>query len=231
MSESPPTVAESPPADRTKAPSQLVAEHLGRIIGRLQAEFLAGSAPTAWAQATLAKLRTGDINDPGGSPISWQLIFEDLPESLAGRGDEASKGERVIHQVLSLYAVHQQGRRPYAMHVAGRSLGRAARDLAWIDHAAQANAGVVSRFHRLSSTTDESLRLGHLRSLITMLRSERVSLDHAMLGRDLYQLLHPGTHTRVQLRWARDFHYRPPKKTDDQQNDTATNEPIKETQP
>lgn len=230
MSESPPTVAERPPADR-KNPSQLVAEHIGRVVGRLQAEFLAGSAPTAWAQASLAKLRTGDMDDPGGSPISWQLIFEDLPASLAGRGDEASNGERVIHQVLSLYAVHQQGRRPYPMHVAGRSLGRAARDLAWIDHGTKPNAGVVSRFHRLCSTNDESLRLSHLRSLITMLRSERVPLDHAMLGRDLYQLLHTSSRTRVQLRWARDFHYRPAKTTDDQPNDTSTTEPTEESQP
>lgn len=177
-----------------------------RLIVRLQKGYLADDSA---AVGQLARLRTGDLADPVADPRLWALTFEALPDVLVGSGDEPSRGELAVHAAVTLYAVHQQGRRDHPMHVADSRFGSAVRRLALAaGQGGDMSPGVLTRFQHLCLSYDRRLRLNHLRSLVTMLRGEQIPVDYGRLAADLYDLESVRTRSSVHLQWARDFHRR-----------------------
>lgn len=195
----------------TSARHERVAHLQGRLAP-LQASYLSKQGPaSAKATATLAKLRALDPLAPGEDPALYQLIFDGLPDALTWARDEPARGELAVATALHLYAVHQQGRSE-PMHVPDVRFGGQVRRLALLrSGTATPDEGVVGRFGLLVRATSPRMRLTHLRALVQQMRGAGLAVDHAQLGSDVFNLLYPPAASAVHLRWARDFHARPPR--------------------
>lgn len=154
------------------------------------------------AVARLARLRRAVTLPPGSVPEVWLDTIGCLPEDLLGQGDAPSRYETAAHQAITLFAVHQQST-PAGMHRAGVSLGTATRQLVV---ATDRESAIRSRFQALATANSPNELLHHLRSMVTILRSEQIQLDYGKLAVDLRQLQTPGHGDRVRLRWGRDYH-------------------------
>lgn len=62
-------------------------------------------------RAALANLRRGVGRAPGELPELWGSFLADMPEEFFGRGGAPSEAEWAVYLALTLYALHQQGRR------------------------------------------------------------------------------------------------------------------------
>ena len=192
--------------------ASLAAAHVGRIIHRWQPLCLPGEGherATSEALAVLATLRHAPVGDPSSDVRVWQVTLDGIPEELlsdrAGAG--TTRGERAIHAALVLWAKHQQSKRT-PMHVAGRSLGLATRDLSRaIQPGDELSPPVLRRFHSVATATGEQQQLHHLRSLVSLFRAHDVPLDYARLAADLF-LLDTTKPNDVRLSWGRDLHRR-----------------------
>ncbi|WP_179257969.1 type I-E CRISPR-associated protein Cse2/CasB [Enemella evansiae] len=192
-----------------------VGEYVHKKLAPLQAQYArGGSKPTSYAQATIAMLRRNRLDDLGANPSTWEFLFDEMPAELGGRGDQPSHAESAIHQAMTLYASHQQGRAE-PMHQVGRSFGRAVREVAAKrgQVGRPLDPGALGRFQRVCTATSPRMRLQHLQALIGMMRGVLAPLDYAQLGQDLYTLSFPGRQSGVLLRWGRDFHFQPPQPT------------------
>lgn len=157
------------------------------------------------ARASLANLRRGVGHTPGEIPTIWGEFLLDMPEELIGKGAEISRAEWAIYTALTLFALHQQGkdRKSEPMSREGISLGTAARKL--IKSENDDRERVARRFYPAATAADIAEMSHHLRSLVTLLRSEGIPLDYGMLASDLYAFQNPDTADRVKLRWGEDF--------------------------
>lgn len=219
----------------TTAHHELVAHLQGRLAP-LQAAYVSKQGPaSAKATATLAKLRALDPLAPAEDPALYQVLFDGLPDAFTWARDEPARGELAVATALHLYAVHQQGRSD-PMHVPDARFGAQVRRLALLrSGTATPDEGVVGRFGLLVRTTSPHMRLTHLRALVQQMRGAGLGLDHARLGADVFNLLYPPAASSVHLRWARDFHARPPRTvqaTDGQQDPSTTtdSDDMKETE-
>lgn len=187
----------------------LVGAHVGRVVTGLQARYLPSGSrarPDSSAAAALARLRRAPVDDLTEGSV-FDIVYDRLPERLMSDAGVPTGAESAIHAALVLYAGHQQSRGE-AMHVSGRSLGRAARELAMLRGDGVLDEAAVTRFQRVATATGRSARLVQLRSFIALLRSHAIPLDYARLARDLYDLDWPDSAARVRLRWGRDLHAR-----------------------
>lgn len=176
-------------------------ELVSRRVNALQHAHLDGRSPQA--RATLSTLRRAVARDPGRDPLAWGLVLHDngvtLPEHLLGRGDEPSRAEWAAYTALTCYALHQQAQnRP--MHVPGTSFGEAVGRLV-----ARTSESVKARFDALLTAADFPAVRYHLRSLVTLLRSEGIPFDYGRFAEDVARLLDPRTRDRVLLAWGRDY--------------------------
>lgn len=172
-------------------------QFVNREVSRLQERYLAGHAD---AVAGLAKLRRGVGKDVGALPELWQLTLDGVPMPEP-QSDLPTREETAAYTAITLYAVHQQSRRQ-GMHVAGLSLGDAARVLRARAPSAEA---VRRRFEALGTAETFAEAVHHARGLVTQFRSHDIPLDYGMLADQLWWL-QTGVITRIRLRWGRDFY-------------------------
>lgn len=186
----------------TETASPTLREAVGQRVGALQRAHLDGRAPAA--RATLSTLRRAVSRDPGQDPLAWGLVLEGaegdiLPEHLLGRGDTPSRAEWAAYTALTCYAVHQQSQsRP--MHMPGTSFGEAIGQLV-----PRTSESVKARFDALLTSAGFPAVRYHLRSLVTLLRSEGIAFDYGRFAEDLARLQDPRTRDRVLLAWGRDY--------------------------
>ena len=130
----------------------VVGDHVGRVVTVLQARYLPSvsrARPDSGAAAALARLRRAPVDDLAEGGV-FDLVYDDLPERLMSDAGEPTAAESAIHAALVLYAGHQQSRGE-PMHVYGRSLGRAARELAIIRGDGALDEAAVTRFQRVAT--------------------------------------------------------------------------------
>ncbi len=201
---------------RTKL--RILTDDVGRRLQRLQQSFLDRTNPAAnaWATAALATLRTCDPLDPSAQPKAWPITIDGTPPELEGIGDSPSRAESTRHMVLVLYAKHQQGQsRP--MHVPGLPFAAAVRRLINERDAGELGGPIRRRFDQVILASTHAGRAEHLRSLVSLLRSEDIGLDYVRLTRDLFRLADPRTAAGVRLSWARQLYQRLPEASDSAQ--------------
>lgn len=157
------------------------------------------------ARAAMARLRRGIGHTPGELPELWGEFLLELPKELHGHGLEVSREEWAIYTALTLFAYHQQSksRDSEPMHRQGISLGDAARRL--VKDEAEDRERVARRFYPVATASDMTELNYHLRSLVSLLRSESIALDYAKLAADLYLFQLPSAADGVKLRWGEDF--------------------------
>ncbi len=157
------------------------------------------------SRANLARLRRGIGKVPGSLPELWGLIFDGMPEDLAGLGNQPSWGEWACYMSLTLFALHQQGNdwKTACMNLKGQSLGLAVRKLVQNE---EDEDRVKRRFDRVVTSDSPEELAHHLRGLVQLLKAGNIPLDYPGLTQDLYRFLIPGQRDGVRLRWGRDFY-------------------------
>jgi CRISPR system Cascade subunit CasB len=186
-------------------------------ISQLQRGYLNNEA---MAVRTMAHLRKATNRAPGTDPELWTVTLEDLPTAHQGRGHHASAAEWASHISLSLYAVHQQGKKSKGMHEPSVRFGRVVRGLS--DHGMSPEA-VKRRFDALATASSPLEVQHHLGALVRILRDADASIDYVRLADDLRRLLIPGLHKPVLLQWGRDFAYsKPPTPTTSSEQPAAS---------
>lgn len=149
----------------------------------------------------LAEMRRGVGKHPGEMPSLWGMIFDGIDETLLGK-DKPSYAEWGIYTALTLYALHSQGFDGCA-NVNGPSVGTATADLVETDEdieRIQKHLNLV-----VTSGTPEELSY-HLRGIVTLLRSNKISLDYARLAKEFYLIWFSEESSKIKLQWGRDFY-------------------------
>ena len=111
------------------------------------------------------------------------------------------------------------------MHVAGRSLGTAARDLARAAGGDERAESMLTRFHGIGAAQTRAQRLHHLRTFVALLRSNEIPLDYVRLADDLVRLETPDKARIVRLSWARDLHRSRARRVDENSPETLSTTP------
>jgi CRISPR system Cascade subunit CasB len=203
---------------------EAVADVAGLHIGKLQILYRQ-DAPAAVAE--LARLRRGvgkkayEDFDGGGS-----AALEELAERIGELEKEAreadsedrarhfsvslERAEDTLYLTLTLWALHQQSVRDQNMHVPGRELGRAVRELAGAragdDASREISEPLRKRFVRVGTATSVDMLALRLRELILLMRNERIPLDYRGLADQLYAWQDIRQQARVRRDWGRSFH-------------------------
>lgn len=179
----------------------------------------------AAVRAILAKMRRGVGEQPGAIPELWDMLFTDLPESLEGRGSKPSRAEWAIFTALTLFALHQQGKRNLEsefMFQEKNTFGRAVAQL--ISHNSDDKEAIIKRFNVAVSAADLTGFSWYLRNIIQLCKREDISIDYAALAKDLYDYQNPDWIDGVRLKWGRDF-YRELSSFEHSENDGAAGMP------
>ena len=156
-------------------------------------------------RATLAKLRRGIGKAPGSMPEIWGITMDGMPEELVAKGDSPTYGEWAVHTVLTLYALHQQGKdiKSQCMNMEGAALGASLKKLIK-DEADEIR--VKRRFDAAATSDDLSEFAHHLRGLVQLLKAQGIPLDYPALAEDLYRFQFPEARDSVRLNWGRSFY-------------------------
>lgn len=159
----------------------------------------------AWAVAALAKLRRGIGKQPGDliDLIEWTTAGLFIADNST---DEPTAEEQAAYTAITLYAMHQQGKREKPMHRTGPSFGKAAHELR-IALGQDREAGVVRAFNAIGTARDITELARHARRLIQLFRANDVGMDYALFATDLRKLMNPAAASQVRNRWGRDFHW------------------------
>ncbi|MCH9276191.1 type I-E CRISPR-associated protein Cse2/CasB [Bifidobacterium amazonense] len=161
------------------------------------------------ATAAIAKLRRAVGHEVGADPdiFDWTMpgIADPTVSGDPGRyADEPSPQERAAHAAITLFAMHQQSIHETSMHTDGNvSLGRAVGRMACGNFNEN---GIRRRFDKLQTANSWKELTGHARSLISLLKRERIALNYGLLAQDLLSLRADRTRANaVRTRWGRDF--------------------------
>lgn len=162
----------------------------------------------------LAALRSGVGHEAGTVPAMWPYYATLRADGIV------SNDLRAEHLVLSLFAVHQQSI-DEPMHRHEVQLGAALRELrASARHREQPEA-LDRRFAAAATATTIEEVSVHLRSLINLLRREKIGLDHTLLYQDLKKWPWPASRGQVRRRWGSQYFGRSGHDTDDTQPDAG----------
>lgn len=180
------------------------AKQAGNYV-RYRIRQLCESQNDSAVRAVLARLRRGIGKMPGSMPELWDITMKDLPEVLAGKGDNPSYGEWAVHTALTLFALHQQGKNleSQCMNQDGMSLGIAVRNLI---HAEEDENRIKRRFDAAATSDSVEEFSHHLRGLIQLLKAENIPLDYPKLTEELYRFQFSEARDNVRLQWGRDFY-------------------------
>mgnify|MGYP001762179906 FL=1 len=175
-------------------------------VDRLQQGVLGKGSPVSQSEARriLAILRQHGNTPIDKDPLSMERSLSILTFPLAdfeyGKGDLPSPSECAAHLALSLFAVHMQSAHK-PMHLEGRSFAAACGMLV----ARSDSESLKPRFDAMVLASDPTARIIHMRSLITLLRSQELGFDYGSLAVDLRSLAKPDRKNHVLMRWGRDF--------------------------
>lgn len=158
----------------------------------------------AEARRDLARLRRHLSGTLSMSPLAIGdvLMTMDplLEERALGRGDAPSPSELAAFHALTMFALHMQGATTPA-HSKERSFARACGVL----KARLESESIKPRFDALLLSHDERVQRIHLRSMITLLRGEKIAFDYGKLALDLRNLSYSASREKVLRSWGREF--------------------------
>jgi len=179
---------------------------IGSTASYLQRNYLdrAETAAGADARRILAELRQSAARTFDADPLALQkvlmLLKPPLSDDELGRGDAPSPSELAAYNALTLFAQHMQSARK-PVHTTECSFARACGRLQTLSE----SNSIKPRFDAMQSARDETSRVLHLRSLVTLLRSQELAFDYGNFARDLRSLQYPTRRDGVLLRWGRDY--------------------------
>ena len=152
----------------------------------------------------LAELRRGIGKKPGELPQLWGYFLESMPENFYG-DKEPSRAEWAIYTVLTLYALHQQGKslETDVMYQEGQTFGKAVANLV---HNENDKERVIRRFNTIATAISIEEMVHYLRGMIQLLRNENIGLDYPALAGNIFIYQFPEFSSQVRLKWGQDFY-------------------------
>lgn len=212
--------------DKQRQLAELVAKYAMSKIAPLQEAYLGeNNARSAWARATLAKLRRLDaVEDDSWFSLGDQL-FDQWPAEKLAELRASSRDEelflRAVKSALSLYSLHQQSSKSacalvrrqnetveeYKIRRNRAGFGKCCRR---IEPDLDEAKGVQRRLMAIESADEFDRVLHGLRGLIRLIKSSDSAgidgLDYYTLAQDLYLLQLPGGwRDSVFSRWSKDY--------------------------
>lgn len=188
------------------SPQQQIRSYVGSKVSVLQRGY---TERAPHALAGLAALRQTSLSQPGDNPRTWGLLFDGLPDGLAGTGPHASSAENAIQGAMVLFANHQTSRSD-PMHRMGVGVGAAVGMLARArSEGGDLDSSVIARFQTAALSQTHTARVRLLQQLVSMMRAQRspsIGLDYGQLAADLFSLQFPKSAPNVRLAWGRDIH-------------------------
>lgn len=179
-----------------------------------------------YSTAAVARLRHAAGHEVGADPnvFIWTIPDPTKPDVCGADIDRYADGpsprECAAHAVLTLFATHQQSIHDQPMHTdEDVSLGRAVGRMACSNFN---ESGIRRMFSQMQTASSWKELVRHARSLISLLKRERIALNYGLLAQDLLALQSDRDHANaVRTRWGRDFQssYRR-KLTDDNAGET-----------
>lgn len=167
---------------------------------------LSANLSSSGTKATLAVLRRGAGKAPGEMPELWGSFLEEMPEALIGKGNKPSQAEWAVYTTLVMYALHQQGN-DIPMNDSDsetpNSLGTAVGKLISTDEDLER---ILRRFNVMATSADMMELSHHLRTIINLLKSQKITLNYGRLAKDLYWYQSDSQRANVRLQWGRDFY-------------------------
>ncbi|EMF02059.1 type I-E CRISPR-associated protein Cse2/CasB [Streptomyces mobaraensis NBRC 13819 = DSM 40847] len=174
-----------------------------------------GSPPAYWAgfdpdrphaAAELAALRSGLSEEPGTVPAMWAFHRLRMSNELRDRG-ALTRDLTAEHTALTLFGLHQQGRKR-SLHTPGATPGAACRRLLAQDGGPD-RVAVERRLGTLLTSLSADELAHHLRGLVPLLRKADIGLDYdgvRQAVRDWDDPYRPDAQSRWRAKWERDFH-------------------------
>lgn len=163
--------------------------------------------PERQIKAYLANLRRGIGKHPGGQPLIWGILLQNMPEEMEGTDGNPSYAEWAIYVALTMYALHQQGNDIHTNNMNcednSQTLGKA---IAQLVHEKEDEKKSIYRLNTLITSSDFEEVSYHLRGIVQLLRKECISLNYSILAGDLYEFQFPEGPQNVGFRWGRDFY-------------------------
>lgn len=185
-----------------------IKQEIGQYI-RKKITYLKETGEYTSTKAELAQLRRGVGHKPGELPKLYGILLKDMPEDFWNSEGYATKQEWSCYIALTLYAWHQQGNdiKTQCVHTfSKRSLGSALRLLTYKSNDSNAEERVLKKMQILITSNDMDEFAYHLKNIITLLRSEAISLNYAELAEDVYAFQFEESKKRVSLKWGQDFY-------------------------
>lgn len=184
---------------------QSIAQCVRRAVHQLEdARESDNPQRSSQAKADLSVLRRAVGRSVGTSPQAWSIVLERLGEGFIGTygglTDKETKAEQAGFDALTLYALHAQSARG-SVFQAKQTIGHAMGSLC----KSGGSASLKSRFDALLASSDYTTFLYHCRSIMSLLRSNGVAIDHGTLASALAAFQDPAKRDRVRLQWSRDF--------------------------
>ena len=150
---------------------------------------------SSYSKASLAKLRRAAGKSVDECPEVWDITLMNAPES--------GQSKDIIHTVLTLYALHKQGK-DVSMCDDKTGFGTAIAKLIEPD---KNNEDSIRRRFNLVATSQEFSELAyHARGLVQMLRAKGIHLDYIRFTMDLNLFLHPDYAGKIRLKWGEQFY-------------------------
>lgn len=180
----------APPGDSPAQPN----------IGRPRLWHRPVDQPDGTTGADLAAVRRGVGRDAGSVPAMWRHY------ATIGSSSSHPAAFRAEHLALTLFAVHQQSK-SRSMHQPTIGLGRAVLRLKLSD--AFSPEAVTRRFTAAATAATLGELGGHLRGLISQLRTIDQPLDYDQLERDFRGWDDPVRQATIRLTWGRHYYAAP----------------------
>lgn len=184
--------------------SREIAKIIGQKVSR-EIIQLKESTNEGRVSAILAQLRHAVGQEPGSSPSVWEITLADLPEEIYGHRYAPSKAENAIHGALTLFAWHQQGASVHdqCMHTDTQTFAAGGAKLI---KSQQDFDRIKRRFDMCVTANNFTALMQHLRTLITLLRHDKIAFNYPQLALDLYFFQMNSQRNNVRLRWGEQFY-------------------------
>ena len=170
---------------------------------------LKAQADTGPGKSALAALRKGVGKKPGEIPQIFGTVMEGMPEVFLSKDGNPTKEEWACYIVLTMFAWHQQGYNleKELMHTEQTvSLGYAARLLKEKSADSNSNERTLKKLQVIMLSDDIQSLAVHLRSFISLLASEKIKLNYALLASDIYDWQFNESRNNVNLKWGQDYY-------------------------
>lgn len=149
-----------------------------------------------YSRAACAKLRRAVGRPLGECPDVWEIILPNAPEG--------KNSDNVIHTVVTLYALHSQGKNE-SMSDNATGFGAAIAKL--IDPSGSNESAVRRRFNAVATSSEFTELAHHARGLIQLLKASGVKMDYPRFASDLYYFQFPDNANTVRLKWGKQFYH------------------------